>query len=80
MREAMVSGATGKSAEREEAMNDFEQGEWEMFCLITSAWYGKAYYFMEPNGTVYSRASCKYLDDRESAYKEFLDYIGGHDI
>ena len=57
-------------------MNDFEQGEWEMFCLISSAWYGKACYFMEPSGVVYSRASCQYMS-REEAYKEFLDYIGG---
>lgn len=56
-------------------MSEFERGEWEMFCLITSAWYGKQYYFMQDNGIVYSRDSGKYMTAQD-AYNEFLDKIG----
>jgi len=49
---------------------------WELFSLITSVWYGKEYYFMEPSGVVYSRTSCKNLT-QEQALHEFLDAIGG---
>lgn len=54
----------------------YRKGEWEMFLLITSAWYGKRYYFAESNGIVYSRNSHKYLANKAEAYKEFLDEIG----
>ena len=50
-------------------------GEWEMFELITSTWYGKQCYFVEENGIVYSRVSCKYMSVDE-AIKEFLGRIG----
>lgn len=53
----------------------YEKGEWDMFCLITSVWYGKECYFLESNGTVYSRESCTYFKSKEEAYKEFLDSI-----
>jgi len=52
-----------------------DAGEWEMFELITSAYHGKQYYFLQENGTVYSRDSCKYIS-KEDAYKEFLDKMG----
>lgn len=52
-----------------------DNGEWEMFCLITSVEYGKECYFEQDNGVVYSRRTHKYLKDREEAYKEFLDEI-----
>lgn len=57
-------------------MTEYERGEWDMFVLITSTWYGKQCYFAESNGTVYSRESCRYLKDKEEAYKEFLDEVG----
>lgn len=57
-------------------MTEYERGEWDMFVLITSTWYGKQYYFEESNGTVYSRKSCRHLKDKEAAYKEFLDEVG----
>lgn len=50
-------------------------GEWEMFELITSVYYGKQYYFKQENGIVYSRASCKYMSV-DDAVQEFLDVIG----
>ena len=52
-----------------------DAGKWEMFELITSVYHGKQYYFLQENGTVYSRDSCKYIS-KEDAYKEFFDKIG----
>lgn len=52
-----------------------KQGEWDMFELITSVYFGKQYYFPEEDGTVYSRQSHKHLT-REKAIQEFLDIIG----
>lgn len=53
----------------------YQKGEWDMFELITSVYYGKQYYFPEQDGTVYSRASHKTMS-REKAIQEFLDTIG----
>ena len=55
----------------------YAQGEWDMFELITSIWYGKQYYFEDFGAgieMVYSRASHKSMK-REEAYKEFFDFI-----
>lgn len=38
-----------------------ESREWELFDLLSTAWYGKQYYFKQDDGTVYSRKSCEYL-------------------
>lgn len=54
----------------------YQQGEWDMFELITSAWYGKQMYFKEANGMVYSRLSRKTMYQSD-AVSEFLDMIGG---
>lgn len=35
--------------------------EWDLFDLLSSAWHGKAYYFKQEDGSVYSRESCEYL-------------------
>lgn len=59
-------------AEREKRMSD---ETWELFSLITSVYYGKAYYFREKHGMVYSRASHEYMTEDE-AVGEFLDAIG----
>lgn len=56
-------------------MTEHEKGEWEMFELITSTYYGKQYYFLENNGLAYSRATHSYMT-REEAYEEFLKVIG----
>lgn len=50
---------------------DRNVGEWDMFDLITSAYYGKGMYFKQDNGTVYSRYSCEYMSVDE-AIREFL--------
>ena len=42
--------------------------------LISSAWYGKQYYFLQDDGTVYSRESCKPMAF-EDALNEFCDRI-----
>jgi len=61
-------------------MTDYERGEWEMFELITSTWYGKSYYFLEDDpDLVYSRSSHKTMH-REKAYAEFLKEIGEGDV
>lgn len=49
-------------------------GEWDMFELITSAYFGKQYYFAEENGMVYSRETHKCMT-KEDAISEFLGII-----
>lgn len=56
-------------------LTQYERGEWELFSLITSAWYGKEYYFLNEDGTAYSRSSHETMS-REEAIQEFLDAIG----
>lgn len=57
-------------------MNIENMTSWEMFLLITNAYYGKQYYFRESNEIVYSRASNKYMTVDE-AVEEFLDILSG---
>ena len=45
-----------------------------MFEDITSAMYGKQMYFLQYDGIVYSRESCKYMK-RDDAYAEFFRWI-----
>lgn len=53
-----------------------KMGEWDMFELITSTWYGKQYYFLQDdNEIVYSRSSGKYMSV-DKAIEEFLSAIG----
>lgn len=42
--------------------------------MISSAWHGKQYYFLQDDGTVYSRESCKPMAF-EDALNEFCDRI-----
>lgn len=51
-----------------------KEGEWDMFSLITSVYFGKEYYFLEESGVVYSRLSHEHKS-REGAIQEFLDYL-----
>ena len=51
-----------------------KDGEWDMFDLISSAWYGKGMYFKQDNGTVYSRHSGEYMTVDE-AIREFISLI-----
>ena len=52
-----------------------EQGEWDMFELITSVYFGKQYYFLDNTGIVYSRESHRHMT-KDDAIREFLDIIG----
>lgn len=54
-------------------------GEWEMFDLISSAYFGKGMYFKQDNGTVYSRYSCKHMSVDE-ALREFVSLIDDSDV
>ena len=56
--------------------DQYRQGEWDMFELVTSAWYGKQMYFRESGGMVYSRVSRKTMQ-QDAAVNEFLKMIGG---
>lgn len=59
-------------------VHDRNVGEWDMFDLITSAYYGKTMYSKYSkldNGIVYSRYSCKYMS-MDEAIREFLAVIG----
>lgn len=38
-----------------------EEREWELFDLLSSAWFTKACYFKQKDGTVYSRVSGEYM-------------------
>lgn len=67
--------ALNKLPSAQPEVHDRNVGEWDMFELITSVWYGKQCYFVEENGVVYSRVSCKYMSVDE-AIKEFLGRIG----
>ena len=57
------------------AIKEHREEAWEVFSLITSTWYGKECYFIEDNGIVYSRVSCRHMT-REEALNEFLRRIG----
>ena len=54
---------------------DYDRGRYEALRLIASAYFGKDYYFDEPDGMIYSRESHAYmtLDD---AIAEFMGVIG----
>lgn len=63
-------------------MTDYERGQWDMFNLLSSAWYGKQCYFNQesenapfPDGVVYSRLSAKYMT-MDKAVIEFANKIG----
>ena len=56
-----------------------KEGEWDMFDLISSAYYGKGMYFKQDNGTVYSRHSGDYMTIDE-AISEFISLIDEENI
>jgi len=55
-------------------MSDYEKGRWDMFEEVTSTWNGKQAYFLNDDGSVYSRVSCKTMTV-EDAYREFMDKL-----
>lgn len=52
----------------------YNDGKWDMFLLISSAWYGKQCYFKQGDGSAYSRLSGKEMTASE-AVEEFIKYI-----
>ena len=52
-------------------LSPYEQGEWDMFNLITSVEFGKQRFFLERHGMVYDRKSHEYMT-REEAYEAYL--------
>ena len=64
-------------------MTEHEKGEWDMFHLITSAYHGKQYYYLENEKAkiVYSRESHKVMpmDDAVIEFLRHIDaYAGGY--
>lgn len=55
-------------------IQQLETREWELFDLMSSAWYGKGCYFKQDDGTVYSRVSCQYLSFNQ-AIDEFASAL-----
>lgn len=55
--------------------NGYERGRFDALDVISSVYYGKQYYFLENNGTVYSRDSRKYMTLEEAIY-EFAEKFG----
>lgn len=54
--------------------DEYNKGQWDMFELITNAYFGKQYYFPQDDGTIYSRYSDTYIT-KEEAVKQFLDEL-----
>lgn len=57
------------------------QPDWELFDLITSAYYGKMMYAQQDHGLVYSRYSGKYMtmDDAVREFVRMLSWEGEAD-
>ena len=53
----------------------YYNGQWELFKELSSIWHGKQYYFLEDDGTVYSRESgCSMsFDDAVAEFKVALE-------
>ena len=51
---------------------------WELFDLITSAYWGKQMYFVQTDGIIYSRQSGRYMsvDDAVSEFVSMLSWDG----
>ena len=62
-----------------DCVEERKKGEWDMFDLISSAYYGKGMYFKQDNGTVYSRHSGEYMTVDE-AIREFISLIDEENI
>lgn len=59
-------------------IEQLEEREWELFNLLSSAFYGQQCYFKQDDGTVYSRATCEYLSF-DQAIDEFAEILSGED-
>lgn len=70
---------TSNALDALDCVEERKKGEWDMFDLISSAWYGKAMYFKQDNDMVYSRHSGKYMTVDE-AIREFISLIDEENI
>lgn len=57
-----------------ERMKQYENGFWDCFAWITSAFFGKRIYSRLSNGLVHSLYSNSTMT-KEEAYLEFADYL-----
>ena len=59
-------------------MTEYERGEWNIFSLISSEWYGKGLYFLQCpyEDAVYIRDTGRYVT-RDEAIEDFLGRISG---
>lgn len=62
-----------------DCVEERKKGEWDMFDLISSAYYGKGMYFKQDNGIIYSRHSGGYMTVDE-AIREFISLIDEENI
>lgn len=62
-----------------DCVEERKKGEWDMFDLISSAWYGKGMYFKQDNNMVYSRHSGEYMTVDE-AIREFILLIDEENV
>ena len=47
----------------------YGRGRFDALEDISSVYYGKQYYFLQDNGLIYSRDSCKYMTLDEAIYE-----------
>lgn len=59
-------------------IQQLEEREWDLFDLLSSAWFRKACYFKQNDGTVYSRVSGEYMtfDQAIDEFAGWLSYDG----
>lgn len=64
-----------KEAIRDKIRQAYQKGRFDCLDYLSGMDYGKQVYFLQDDGTVYSRNSCKYmsLDDAISEYGEELE-------
>lgn len=60
--------------EMQATKQDAVEDAWDMFKMISSAWYGKGCYSKQDDGSVYSRLSCRYMTF-DDAVREFMEEI-----
>lgn len=60
-----------------EYKSGYSEGSWDMFNIVTFAYFGKEYYFKQSNGTVYSRLTGNYYASLVEALNEFSEHITG---
>ena len=55
-------------------MNDYDRGRWDVLYDLSCDYFGKQYYFIEGDGRIYSRYSCKHMT-LDGAIDEFRSKI-----